>query len=379
MSNNPLVSIIINNYNYGGFLREAIDSALAQFYSNTEVIVVDDGSTDHSKMIIAQYGNKIIPVFKDNGGQASAFNDGFNISKGQIIIFLDSDDVLLPTTVEKSIRSFDDPKVVKVHWPLWKVDTNRKKTGKLLPDSVLIDGDLKDELIKNGPTSCGGPPNSPPTTGNAWSRRYLREVFPMPEQPFRQTADYYLMVLAPLYGTIRKLEEPLGLYRVHGSNSTLRQSYLTNFLDRFEYCCVVLSKYLKKTGIDINPAVWPRNHWFHKIDYSLKDIETIVPLDESFILVDGNDWGTGEIVANRKRLLFIESDGKYWGLPADDEHALREIKRQKENGASSIIFAWSAFWMLDYYKDMSSYLEKNYRHIVKNDRLIGFNLANKLI
>src|ERR687885_1217665 len=89
---NSLVSILICNYNYAQYVKEAIDSALNQTYSNTEVIVIDDGSTDNSREIIASYGDKIIPILKQNSGQASAFNVGFAISKGDIICFLDSDD-----------------------------------------------------------------------------------------------------------------------------------------------------------------------------------------------------------------------------------------------------------------------------------------------
>ena len=66
MKNNPTVSVIINNYNYDCFLSEAIDSALNQTYSNTEIIVVDDGSTDNSRDIIAGYGDQIIPILKAN-------------------------------------------------------------------------------------------------------------------------------------------------------------------------------------------------------------------------------------------------------------------------------------------------------------------------
>lgn len=88
----PLVSIIVNNYNYERYLSEAIDSAIAQTYTHTEVIVVDDGSTDKSREIIANYGDRITPVLKENGGQASAFNTGLATSKGEIIIYLDSDD-----------------------------------------------------------------------------------------------------------------------------------------------------------------------------------------------------------------------------------------------------------------------------------------------
>ena len=72
----PLVSIIINNYNYGNFLPIAISSALKQTYSNVEVVVVDDGSTDNSREVVAGYGDHIVPILKENGGQASAFNSG---------------------------------------------------------------------------------------------------------------------------------------------------------------------------------------------------------------------------------------------------------------------------------------------------------------
>src|SRR4051812_12972155 len=92
----PLVSIIVNNFNYARYLREAIDSALDQRYEPTEIIVVDDGSTDRSREIIASYGSSIIPVYKPNGGQASALNAGFAASRGDIIVFLDADDILFP-------------------------------------------------------------------------------------------------------------------------------------------------------------------------------------------------------------------------------------------------------------------------------------------
>ena len=68
----PLVSIIINNYNYGQFLVAAIDSALNQTYNNIEVIVVDDGSQDNSKDIMLDYGQQIVPIFKKTVGRPLA-------------------------------------------------------------------------------------------------------------------------------------------------------------------------------------------------------------------------------------------------------------------------------------------------------------------
>ena len=93
---NPLVSVIIGNYNYGRFISEAIESALNQTYKNFELIVVDDGSTDNSREIIESYGDKLTAIFQENGGQGRAFNAGFAVSKGEIICFLDSDDYYYP-------------------------------------------------------------------------------------------------------------------------------------------------------------------------------------------------------------------------------------------------------------------------------------------
>ena len=111
----PLVSILINNYNYGRFLTEAIDSAIAQTYSHIEIIVVDDGSTDNSHDIIASYGTKIVPIIKQNGGQASAFNTGFAASHGDIICFLDADDLFLPHKVTEIVKIL----TADLDWRCW--------------------------------------------------------------------------------------------------------------------------------------------------------------------------------------------------------------------------------------------------------------------
>src|SRR4051812_487104 len=89
MAQARLVSVVVNNHDYGRFLAEAIDSALGQTYLHTEVIVVDDGSTDDSREIIAGYGSRVTAVLKENGGQASAFNAAFRELRGEVVLFLD--------------------------------------------------------------------------------------------------------------------------------------------------------------------------------------------------------------------------------------------------------------------------------------------------
>ena len=95
------MSVIIDNYNYGGFVSEAINSALDQSYPNVEVIVVDDGSTDNSREVISSFGNRIISVLKENGGQSSALNAGIAISKGEWIYLLDSDDLFYTNKIQR--------------------------------------------------------------------------------------------------------------------------------------------------------------------------------------------------------------------------------------------------------------------------------------
>ena len=97
------VSVIIPTYNRADFLKEAIDSVLAQTYRDIEVVVVDDGSTDHTGEILAAYGAQVIPLFQENQGVSSARNLGIRSSSGTYVALLDSDDYWLPQKLEQQI------------------------------------------------------------------------------------------------------------------------------------------------------------------------------------------------------------------------------------------------------------------------------------
>jgi hypothetical protein len=217
MAQDPWVSIIINNYNYGSFLRAAIESALAQTYKPTEVIVVDDGSTDNSRQVIGEYGNRIVSVLKDNAGQASAVNAGFTRSHGDLVFFLDADDLLLPEAAEQMAQIFQrNPNIARIQYRLAVIDGSGARTGAVVPPTYLPmpSGDLRRHAAQLNNYAAWWPP----TSGNAFSSLTLRQILPMPEGAFRLCADYYLLRANALCGPIVSVDEVHGYYRFHGSN-----------------------------------------------------------------------------------------------------------------------------------------------------------------
>ena len=106
LTNNPTVSVILPTYNRGWCLKEAIDSALAQEFADYELIVVDDGSTDETRAILESYGRAIIVRRQSNKGVSAARNRGIAGSRGQLVAFLDSDDLWLPQKLNRQVEFF---------------------------------------------------------------------------------------------------------------------------------------------------------------------------------------------------------------------------------------------------------------------------------
>ncbi len=104
------------------------------------------------------------------------------------------------------------------------------------------------------------------------------------------------------------------------------------------------------------------------------EVAELVPRWASYILVGAERWEDGAVFADRRGIPFLERDGQYWGRPADDETAIRELERLRQSGAGCIVFAWPAFWWLDHYSRLSDHLRTRYRCARENDRLIAFDL-----
>ena len=204
-------SILINNFNYGRFVGEAIESALGQTHG-AEVIVVDDGSTDDSRQVIDRFGSRVLAIFKSNGGHGSAMNTGFAVATGDLIIFLDSDDRLEPTAVATLLREWQSDTVM-AQYPLRIVSSEGEPVG-LCPDppTSLSHGDVREQLLETGSFGVNV------TSGLAFSRHALARIMPLPEEDLPMCADGYLVRAVAFLGPVQRLDVTLGVYRVHDRN-----------------------------------------------------------------------------------------------------------------------------------------------------------------
>lgn len=210
----PAISVVITCYNYAGFVGTAIRSVLDQEGATAELIVVDDASSDSSREVISGFGDQIKALFQEaNGGHGAAFNAGYEASTGDIVMFLDADDFLLPGALARVVADFD-PEVPMCQYRMNLVD-GAGRAYDIFPklEQPFLSGDQKPRLLRTGrvPTTV--------TSGLVFSRRFLEQVMPMPPEAFRQGADGYLATLAPLFGPLADGgPEPVAAYRQHGQN-----------------------------------------------------------------------------------------------------------------------------------------------------------------
>ncbi|MBN2541393.1 glycosyltransferase [bacterium] len=144
----PEVSVIIPTYNRCVFIEKAVDSVLNQTYPNIKLIVIDDGSTDSTGKLLSKYGDKIIYIYQQHQGVSYARNAGLKESEGELITFLDSDDLWLPRKIEAQIDHFrenPESKICQVE-EIWyrkgiRVNPRKKhelKSGWIFEDCLRI-------------------------------------------------------------------------------------------------------------------------------------------------------------------------------------------------------------------------------------------------
>jgi glycosyltransferase involved in cell wall biosynthesis len=199
----PRVSVIIPTHNRSQLLRITVESVLAQTYPAIEIIVVDDGSTDDTAAIVAEYAGRVTYIEQANTGVAAARNTGFRASSGEFINFLDDDDTFMPTKIERQVAVLDDrPEVGLVHCRHQHIDEagTPLDAGWRLPE-----GNVLKELL----CGCFLVVHAP------LIRRQCLEQVGLFDETLPWTADWDLWLRIALAGyPFACVQEPLCTYRI---------------------------------------------------------------------------------------------------------------------------------------------------------------------
>lgn len=208
------LSVVIANYNYERYVGQAIESALALDWPDVEVVVVDDGSTDDSRTVIAHYADRVTVIEQENGRQRVAHNRGLAASTGDVVIFLDSDDVLHPSLPREISRVWREG-VSKVQYQMERIDASGRPLGSVIPE---LRGPPEPAEVRYWMNTTTAYP-TPPCSGNAYARSFLEQLFPLDES-CDDFSDSACLVAAPYFGDVVTIARPLAGYRIHERNDS---------------------------------------------------------------------------------------------------------------------------------------------------------------
>ena len=227
------ISVVLANYNGAKFISEAIGGALNQTRLPDEIIIVDDGSTDDSPDIIADFAARhtdlIHPVYLDkNRGQAAGFNAAMEHVTGDLVAFLDSDDFWFENKIESVMRAFESG----LDCAFYEHNLNMLREGEILDD--LFRSSLRFGQLLEYTQGCRRPPLFIATSG-------------------------FLTRAAMCYGPVLGTLEPLGIYRVHEGNHTFESSSFSGEEYLAELLIPQLNSFYEENNIELSYPIPLRN------------------------------------------------------------------------------------------------------------------------
>lgn len=210
MKSKPLVTIITPSYNQGNFIEYTILSVLNQTYENIEYIVIDGASTDGTIEILNKYGNKIKYVSEPDKGQADAINKGFKMAKGEIIGWINSDDLLDENSIEKIISHFiEDKKLGICYGNIINID----ETGNILSKTENKNITLNKLLYINSEVV---------QPGSFYKKAFVEKVNYLDDN-LRYVMDFDLWIRILKLGNIKYVNETLAYFRLHANSKTVSE------------------------------------------------------------------------------------------------------------------------------------------------------------
>ncbi len=204
----PLVSFITATYNAGHYLRETIESVLAQTYPRIEYIVLDDGSTDDTPNLLRQYDGRLRWESHPNMGESRTVNKGFGLAQGDYIIVVSADDPVKPNLAEVGVQWMEQHPQALVGYPDWEMidPQNRVLETRRVPD-YDYDILLRMHFCLPGPGSL--------------IRRRALELEQGRDPHYRYIADYEFWLRVGLHGPFVHIPQILATWRSHPNSTTI--------------------------------------------------------------------------------------------------------------------------------------------------------------
>lgn len=218
----PKISVITPSYNQASFLEATLLSVLDQNYPNLEYFVIDGGSTDGSVEILKRYSDKLTWwVSEKDTGQSNAINKGFARCSGEIVCWINSDDLLLPGTLEIVAKSFSDQNTFWLTGNCHKIDAKGGNMGEIycqLPRSA-------EDWLNSFARGFSFPIVQPSTF---WRRSVLDQVGFLDEKLHYSFDHEFLFRILSFYGKPVVVEYALSAFRLHGDSKTVSNTTAFN-------------------------------------------------------------------------------------------------------------------------------------------------------
>ena len=269
----PLFSVIINNYNYEAYVGRALESIDAQVFRSFEIIVVDDGSTDKSREIVCAHPTATL-IGTERLGQARACLEAVRHAGGSYIYILDADDEA-DAHLLQNVAAELKPGVSKVQFQMTPVDAAGRQIAPVFPrypdsyDSAAMMADVRSTGIYI----------TPQTSGNVFARTLFDDV---DDIDYERAIDGVLLLLSPFAGSVRSIPKPLALYRLHGRNES-RLGNAEQFAEerrRFVHRLQHLSRILADRGTALHLRTEPDRMLFALDRLLMERVARREPLDK---------------------------------------------------------------------------------------------------
>lgn len=409
----PRVSIGLPVRNGENYLEECLESILGQTFEDFELIISDNASTDATADICRRYAARDDRIQyhrnPENVGGTENFNCALAPARGTYFKWVAHDDRIRPEYLTRCVAALDrDPSAVLCN-----------------SEIQIIDGEGTPQEIRRFGRAMADPRphvrfRRALSTEFSWMqiwglfrREITRHTGPLGAHVGE---DYTFVSNVALHGSFVEVEAPLLEFRLHDEQAIHTHSWRRprQFLTWHDPSSTESVKFpvwrewaeyaaaVRRTSLPVAERIqcyraladWGWRHrdglrrdvvvpgmngvswlrWLTWLDPEARVIRRHIPDDATILLVDDEQLEI-EIFGQRRIRPFVEHDGKYWGSPEDDAHAIRELERMREEGAEYVVFAWPSFWWLDYYTGLRTHLETQFQRLADTDRYVIFDVS----